>query len=1063
MYHCHIQFYLSGHSCRVFDIIKEISPLEHFTHEFLESEKPEGELAAKADVILADLQDMDVKEALQTLTVNKNNEAEIILLADKEQIMLLADDLSDIKDIWTMPMSDEEIRFRFLRWQQTCKMSKDFWQTSQYFEATINNIPNLIWYKDKEGIHKKVNDSFCRTVNKTKQQVEGRDHCYIWDVDPDDPEMDGYACMESELEVIHKKRTCISEETIKTGDGIRLLTTYKSPLFDFDGSVMGTVGVAIDVTQERAYEQEIITKSHTLETLFTTMDCGVMCHTMDGSHIISINRAALKILGYESQEELMATGFNMVAPSVVDEDKERLSECIRTLKKEGDSISVEYRVQHKNGEILYIAGNIKLLKENGEFFYQRFLLDCTTQRLQEKKKQKENEKRQMELVHALSIDFNLVCFFDLDTGIGTTLRIDENYNQLLEPAFRGKISLKESMERYIQTIVYEEDREMMRQASSQERIKKELEEKNPYYVNYRTFKDNEMKYYQMKAVRIGEWDKIQGIVIGFRSVDEETRNEMEKKSLLEEALLQANKANKAKSVFLSNMSHDIRTPMNAIVGFTSLAINHIDHKEQVEEYLKKIMASGNHLLSLINDVLDMSRIESGKMQLEEKLCSLPDIVNGLRNILQADINAKRIQLNIETVHLVDEEIYCDKLRLNQVLLNLLSNAVKYTEAGGSVSLRVSEKSGEQEGCADYEFYIGDTGIGMSEEFVSQIFEPFERERNSTISGIQGTGLGMAITKNIVDMMKGSIEVQSVQGEGTEVTVSFTFRLNARKKKTKDIPEFKGCRALVADKNGNNCDNISSMLVQLGMRAERALSGDEVVRRTHQSVVDNDCYRIYIIDWKLPDMNAIEIARRIRKETGKSAVIIVMSANDWSDVEEEAKRAGVTAFCNKPLFLSELRNCLSTLAGKNETEAADNDKESVNLGTGRILLAEDIDLNQEIATAILGEAGFDVEIAENGQIAVDMIKNSEPGYYQLVLMDIQMPVMNGYEATKAIRKLENKELASLPILAMSANAFEEDKREALQSGMDGHIAKPIDVDNLLDTLHEILNENDFKLR
>ena len=268
-----------------------------------------------------------------------------------------------------------------------------------------------------------------------------------------------------------------------------------------------------------------------------------------------------------------------------------------------------------------------------------------------------------------------------------------------------------------------------------------------------------MEYYQMKAVQAGEWPESRSIVLGFCSVDEEIRREMEQKNLLEDALLQANRANKAKSTFLSNMSHDIRTPMNAIVGFTALAIAHIDRREQVEEYLKKIMTSGNHLLSLINDVLDMSRIESGKMHLEEKPCRLPDILNGLRNIVQTDVRAKQLELYIDTVDVVDEDIYCDKLRLNQVLLNLLSNCVKYTAAGGMISMRIMEKAGAPDGYANYEFSIRDTGIGMSEEFVSHIFEPFEREKTSTVSGIQGTGLGMAITKNIVDMMNGSIEVQ----------------------------------------------------------------------------------------------------------------------------------------------------------------------------------------------------------------------------------------------------------------------------------------------------------------
>ncbi len=920
MYHCHIHFYLMGLKNRAFEMIKEMHPLEHITHEFSESEQCEVRLAAKADVIFAYLQDMDVKEALQAIEAGKKREAELILLADKEQMPLMSGFLSEVKDIWTLPMSDEEMSFRILRWQQACKSQKDSWQTSQYLEAVINNTPNMVWYKDKDGIHKKVNDSFCKTVNKTKKQVEGRGHAYIWDVEQDDP-----ACIESELEVMTKKETCVSGEVIKTGEGMRMLTTYKSPLYDLDGSVMGTVGIGIDVTQERIYEQELIKKTNSLEAIFTGMDCGVMCHSIDGTHLISINRAALKILGYESQDEMMNKGFDMVAASVVEEDKPKIRECIKELKKEGDSVSVEYRIQHDDGEILHIMGNIKLLKENGELFYQRFLLDCTRQKIKENKERREKEKHHMELVQALSIDYNLVCFFDLDTGVGMSLRIADDCYHMFDTIFIGSLSLEESMELYIEKFVYEDDKEMLRQASARERLKEELTEKRLYYVNYRAFIDGEMKYYQMKVVRTGVWDGSQGIVMGFRSVDEEIRNEMEKKNILEEALFQANKANKAKSAFLSNMSHDIRTPMNAIVGFTSLAIAHIDNKEQVEEYLGKIMTSGNHLLSLINDVLDMSRIESGKIQLEEKPCSLTDILQGLRNILQADALAKQLELQIEAVDVQNEEFYCDKLRLNQVLLNLLGNSVKYTDAGGSVSLKVKEKPGVPAGYANYEFYVQDSGRGMSKEFVSHIFEPFEREKNSTISGIQGTGLGMAITKNIVDMMDGSIEVKSEQGVGTEVTVSFTFRLNMGEK--------------------------------------------------------------------------ISTEQAIEKKAGR---------------------------------------------------------EPEKLLTGRILLVEDVELNQEIAVAILGDAGFETEVAGNGQIAVEMLKKSKPGYYKLVLMDVQMPVMNGYEATKTIRKLDDKELAAIPIIAMTANAFEEDKREALKCGMNGHIAKPIDVENLLATLEKILD-------
>lgn len=920
MYHCHTLLYFIGHQHDLFNVIQKMPPLPAFTHEFEESESPEKALVVKANLILADLREQDTSSVIQALTTWKSPETELILMADSHQIPDLTEELCHVSDIWTLPMTEAQLKFHFLRWQESYKLRKDYWQTSQYLEATINHVPNLIWYKDKDGIHEKVNDSFCDTVNKTKAQVEGQRHAYIWNVEHDDP-----ACIESERIVMEQRETRVSEEIIQTGEGTKLLTTYKSPLYDLDGSVMGTVGVAIDSTLEHAYAQEIVEKNQALEKLFTTMDCGIMCHTLDGSRIVSINQAALKILGYESQEALMADGFHTIASSVLDEDKRRLWESIHSLKNPGDNVNVEYCVQHENGEILYVMGNIKLIEENGELYYQRYMLDCTAQKLQEEMEQSENQRHQMELIHALSIDYTLVCFFDLDTEIGRALRVTECTNNILDSIFSQELILTECMERYIEKCVYEEDQEALRQALTPEMLEKELLHKSVCHMNYRTIGCGEIRYFQMKAVRAGKWDNSHGVVIGFRSIDEETRDEREKNALLEDALSQANLANKAKSTFLSNMSHDIRTPMNAIIGFTALAISHIDRKEQVAEYLKKIMTSGNHLLSLINDVLDMSRIESGKIHLEEQPCSLPDILHGLRNIIQGDIHAKQLKLSMDAVDIQNEEICCDRLRLNQVLLNLLSNAVKYTNAGGMVSMKVIEKSDAPAGYANYEFHVKDTGIGMSEEFISHIFEPFERERNSTISGIQGTGLGMAITKKIVDMMGGSIEIKSKQGVGTECIVSFTFLLNSEPQEPQTIPELKD----------------------------------------------------------------------IRKA----------------------------------------------------------------LHTGRILLVDDNELNQEIATAILEEAGFSIETAENGQIAVDMLKSSGHGHYQLILMDVQMPVMNGYEATMEIRRLADPSLASIPILAMTANAFEEDKQEALSCGMNGHIAKPINIEKLMETLDEILAKDE----
>ena len=1048
MYRCHMEFYLVNCPPDVLETVQQLPPLDGFNHSFLDSNEPREALLSRADVVLA--VPVAGADSVRALAEGMKEDAWLILLTDREQAAELGESLSLADELWILPMAGAELKFRFARWQEKQKLRLDLWETSQYLEATINSTPSLVWYKDKDGIHEKVNDAFCATVNKTKEQVQGRGHAYIWDVEEDDP-----ACIESERIVMEMRETRMSEEAVQTGEGKRLLTTYKSPLYDYDGSVMGTVGVAIDVTQERAYEQEIVNKNRELENLFTTMDCGVMCHSLDGSRMISVNRAALQILGYESQEALLADGFDMVASSVLPEDRARLEECIKTLSRVGDNVNIEYRVRHTNGDILHVMGNIKLIEEDGELFYQRFLLDYTTQKLREEERRLAEERRQAGLVQALTIDYNLVCVFDLDSGIGRSLRIYECKLGVLEELFSGELTLETCMGDYINRCVYAEDRELMRQICTRDRLRIELGANSQFYNNYRTQCGDELRYFQMKAVRTGDWSTTRAVVLGFRSVDEETRKELEQMNLLRDALDQANRASKAKSVFLSNMSHDIRTPMNAIIGFTALATTHIDQRDQVEGYLKKIMTSGNHLLSLINDVLDMSRIESGKMSLEEKPCSMPDILHGLRSIVQADVHAKQLELYMDAVDVMNEEIYCDRLRLNQILLNLLSNSVKYTPAGGVVSVKVTEKPGAPAGHATYEFCIKDTGIGMSEEFVARIFEPFERERNSTTSGIQGTGLGMAITKNIVDMMNGTISVRSKQGVGTEFIVVVTFRLCTEEREPQTIPELKNCRALVVDDDFNTCDSVSCMLQQIGMRAEWTLSGKEAVLRTRQAVMRNDVYSVYIIDWLLPDMNGVEVARRVRKEIGEQVPIIVLTAYDWSEIEDEAREAGISAFCSKPLFLSELRSCLMSVVGTEEKKV-ENSARKGRTNTGRILLVEDNELNQEIATAILSEAGFQVETAEDGRQAVDLVSQSQPGWYQLVLMDVQMPVMNGYEATRCIRQLENRQLADIPILAMTANAFEEDKQEALRSGMNGHISKPINIEKLLETLNEMLS-------
>ena len=525
---------------------------------------------------------------------------------------------------------------------------------------------------------------------------------------------------------------------------------------------------------------------------------------------------------------------------------------------------------------------------------------------------------------------------------------------------------------------------------------------------------------------------------------------------LQVAVEKAETANRAKSTFLSNMSHDIRTPMNAIIGFTTLALSNIDDTDRVKDYLGKTLASSNHLLSLINDVLDMSRIESGKIHLEEVEVNLSDVLHDLKTIVSGQIYAKQLELYMDVMDVTDEDVYCDKTRLNQILLNLLSNAIKFTPAGGTVSVRVRQLAGKVHGCGQYEFRIKDNGIGMSQEFAQKIFEPFERERTSTVSRIQGTGLGMAITKNIVDMMGGTIEVQTAQGKGTEFTVCVPMRAQTEQRPVEKITELEGLKALVVDDDFNTCDSMTKMLVKVGMRAEWTLSGKEAVLRARQSIEMSDVYHAYIIDWRLPDMNGIEVTRQIRS-LHDDTPIIILTAYDWSDIEVEAKAAGVTAFCSKPMFMSDLRETLMSALGQKPADAVQRllPEKNADFKGKHILLVEDNELNREIAQEILQEYGFLVDTAENGAVAVEKVSTAAPGSYDLVLMDVQMPIMDGYTATRKIRALDDPARAKLPILAMTANAFDEDRRNALESGMNGFLSKPIVIGDLVQELHKIL--------
>ena len=695
--------------------------------------------------------------------------------------------------------------------------------------------------------------------------------------------------------------------------------------------------------------------------------------------------------------------------------------------------------------------------EQGEVITALFAVEDVSIAVAEQR-QREQEHRlldeQTRVISGLSREYTTVWLVTQEGRHSIKYRDEGEDNVARESVFFSQNSMNYAlgMQDYLAHYVCEEDREEFARKTQYEVVLHEIQRQPIYSVVYKRHYKEREEYFQVSYTAAGEPGS-GDFILGFKNVNAIVLAEREKNQKLTEALAAAEYANHAKTQFLNNMSHDIRTPMNAIIGFTSLAASHIDNKAKVQEYLRKIGTSSEHLLSLINDVLDMSRIESGKVKIDEKPLHLPDLLHDIRTIIQPTISSKQLDFLIDTVDVVDEDVYADKLRLTQVLLNILGNGVKFNKTGGLISLRVKQENKAPKGCARYHFVIRDTGIGISKEFQKHIFESFSRAESATVSGIQGTGLGLAITKKIVDMMGGTIRLKSEEGVGSEFDVCLTFRLTGEPKVYQKVASLQGLRVLVADDDTDTCLSVSSMLTEIGMRSEWTVSGKEAVIRARHAMEMGDEFYAYIIDWLMPDMNGIETVRRIRKVIGDDKPIIILTAYDWSDVEEEAREAGVTAFCEKPLFMSELRDILSQPvplpAPKPEPNAPSH-------AGKRILLVEDNTLNQEIAVEILREAGFQVEVASDGSVAVEKMKNAVPGQYDLILMDIQMPVMDGYEATREIRAMDAPFCKTIPILAMTANAFEEDRQDAIAAGMNGHLAKPIDMKAFLKTLSEVLD-------
>ncbi len=653
------------------------------------------------------------------------------------------------------------------------------------------------------------------------------------------------------------------------------------------------------------------------------------------------------------------------------------------------------------------------------------------------------------IIQKLADEFTGICYVNLDEGTMVDYRVDTMWD-FWENQQKEEFNYLERVEQFAEFCVLEKDKEKYKHNLNPETIKNNLKEQETYFFDYRVKEEDEIHYYRAKIVADNYSIENSFVIIGFKNIDEE----MKQQRLLEETLQYAQHASKAKTNFLSNMSHDMRTPMNAIMGFTSLANANIDNKEKVKEYLQKITKSGNHLLSLINNILDMSHIESGKMVLNEREENLAEILHDLERMLQPQLEKKNLDFFIDTCEVREELVYCDRIRLEQVLLNIFNNAIKYTESGGMISVRIIQKENQQREYGNYEFYIKDTGKGMSKEFLQHVFEPFEREEKNDSDDTQGTGLGLSIVKNIIDMMNGKIEVISEKGKGSEFIISLTFKLQTTKRVEYDFSQIEGWKALVVDDDFFTCYTVTRMLREIGMCTEFAINGKEAIQKVKKAKEVQDDFLFYIVDWMMPGMSGVEVVKEIRKEIGDKVPIVVLTAYDKEKIAEEAKEAGVTAICEKPLFMSNLKEMIATVYEWKEVE--EDKKEVVMDFSGKkVLLAEDIEINQEIANEILTEKGFIVTIVENGKEAVECIKQAKPGEYDIILMDIRMPEMNGYEATKAIRELDSP-YKDIPIVAVTANAFEDDRQMSFRVGMNEHISKPLEEEKMFAVLWTLLS-------
>jgi len=743
----------------------------------------------------------------------------------------------------------------------------------------------------------------------------------------------------------------------------------------------------------------------------------------------------------------------MVENHVRDEDRERflLTFSLENLRRKAEEMDdcEEYVFQYQQKEMphRWLEEHIFFIRQESGMSVNILTRDITLNKQKEEKETAEARETAY-LINSLSSMFFATYYIDLQHRTFRIVVQRDDVSQVLG----DQRDYAEGIALYASGFVHPDDQEEYKLKMSYQNLMSELNPEHPVVAfEYRKAeKTNEETQWIRASIVMAEYEngKPKTAVYVAQDITESKQREERDRNALKEACEAANHANAAKSEFLSKMSHDIRTPMNAIIGMTAIAGKYLNDREKISDCLNKITVSSRHLLALINDVLDMSKIESGRIDLAEDEFSLPNLFETILTMIRPSIKAKEQQLEVRIFEVEHENVIGDEMRLQQVFINILSNAVKYTPAGGKLEIEIAEKPSKAYGYGCYEFVFQDNGIGMTDEYRKKIFEPFSRAEDCRVSGIEGTGLGMAIAQNIVRMMNGSIYVESKLNQGSRFTVTlFLKQLNAENVDNRGLQKL---RVLVVDDDEGFCESACKILTDIGMCGEWVLSGEEAVERTQAAHEEGRDFFVVIVDWKMPGIDGIETTRRIRKLLGEEVHIVILSAYDWSDVEEEAKKAGVNGFISKPLFKSRLVYMFKQFVGDSEFRKDLEEEACIkkDYSKKRILIVEDNDLNREIAEEIIGETGVLTESAVNGQEAVQMYEDHEAYYYDLIFMDIQMPVMDGYTAARTIRQSDKDDASGIPIVAMSANAFADDIAESKRAGMNEHITKPLDIKELM---------------